>query len=873
MKKIICKFIKSFLLLLCLFSFTYVLPVKAETTTIEILQQPEDVSGALGMQAFFQVKAKGEGLTYSWRYNVYSGSYGGVDNSSYETIAGETTQTDSGSELKVMITKWYSKGTIWCHIKDASGNELDTQGCKITLKETGWDNIDNIQLSNPADEEDESGRYSRKIWNCVWFGTYPQTEIKGDALTSDIINANYDGNNDAVVNGIRYHKMEYSDAYFHFTSDDGVSHSYIWDGSGKDEVHYFIYEPIKWRVLKVEGNHCLLISDRILDEQRLSSVTDWLNGQENSVASEKNNYKYFNFIDTAFSTIEQNAIVKKDNKHEKVFLLNQYELASVDAFSDTYMGLWHGTLAKCNVTDYSAAKGVYVSNNSLGNEAYGTWWLGDEADSSDNTPYVNAFGQIASDPSNYRDNGIRPALYLDIQDTDIWQYAGTYISQDFEDNTSVPQNNEITCELKGGCDKKIQNIIVDTDVINKKYGDDDFVLSAKTDGPGKIKYMSNNASVAEITSDGMISIKNIGTADITIIASSTDEYKPAKKKISVCIEKAIPYLKEKQDTYYMSAGKGTEFINIKPDTNAEGDIYYKSSDENVVSTAYTGGGIRAVSEGTVTVKVYTEETEHFLAAETKVNVIVKRVNDALTIDSEFTANLTDKSIKIPFSKYSDGSCTMVVSDKEVAYLSSIRKLNNGRMEYTPWNYCATINFKKAGVVYLTITSAEDGLYNGVSKVVKLTILPKEKDVDTEDLDDESEDQETSYEILSQSKKTVAYSVIDKNAKKIIIPDSIEIDEELYKVTKIKASSFVGCKRLTSVTIGKNVKEIGRNAFKDCKNLKSITVKSKVLEKVGKNALKGTSSKLKITIPKKKQKVYKKLFLGRGNKKIKFKKVK
>lgn len=53
MKKIISRVIKSILILLCFFSFTDVLHVKAETATIEILQQPEDVSGALGMQAFF----------------------------------------------------------------------------------------------------------------------------------------------------------------------------------------------------------------------------------------------------------------------------------------------------------------------------------------------------------------------------------------------------------------------------------------------------------------------------------------------------------------------------------------------------------------------------------------------------------------------------------------------------------------------------------------------------------------------------------------------------------------------------------------------------------------------------------------------------
>ena len=199
---------------------------------IQIIQQPESVTGALGTQAHFQVKANGEGLTYEWRYNVYTGLYGGVDNSSYETIVGENNKIDMGSEIKMMITKWYSGGTIWCHLKDAYGNEIDTQGCQITMDENGWDNIENVQLSNPVDEVDDMENCACKIWNCVWYGTYPQTEVKGQALTDDIINADYDGNNDAVVNGIRYHKMEYEDAFFHYTAEEDSAHMYIWNGTG-----------------------------------------------------------------------------------------------------------------------------------------------------------------------------------------------------------------------------------------------------------------------------------------------------------------------------------------------------------------------------------------------------------------------------------------------------------------------------------------------------------------------------------------------------------------------------------------------------------------------------------------------------------------
>ena len=46
-------------------------------------------------------------------------------------------------------------------------------------------------------------------------------------------------------------------------------------------------------------------------------------------------------------------------------------------------------------------------------------------------------------------------------------------------------------------------------------------------------------------------------------------------------------------------------------------------------------------------------------------------------------------------------------------------------------------------------------------------------------------------------------------------------------------------------------------------LKTINVKSTVLKKIGKNALKGTSARLTVKVPKKKVKAYKKLFKKSG----------
>lgn len=120
-------------------------------------------------------------------------------------------------------------------------------------------------------------------------------------------------------------------------------------------------------------------------------------------------------------------------------------------------------------------------------------------------------------------------------------------------------------------------------------------------------------------------------------------------------------------------------------------------------------------------------------------------------------------------------------------------------------------------------------------------------------------------------QTVKVSSVDKKAKSVVIPATVDVAGKQYAVTEIPAKAFANSKNLKSVTIGKNVKSIGAKAFYKCPALKKITVKSTVLKKVGKAALKGINAKAKIKVPKKKLKAYKKLFKGKGQgKKVKIK---
>lgn len=113
--------------------------------------------------------------------------------------------------------------------------------------------------------------------------------------------------------------------------------------------------------------------------------------------------------------------------------------------------------------------------------------------------------------------------------------------------------------------------------------------------------------------------------------------------------------------------------------------------------------------------------------------------------------------------------------------------------------------------------------------------------------------------------TVTYAKSKKNVKKVSIPATITVKGIKYQVTAVSKDAFKNNKKVTQVTIDKNVKNIGKNAFYGCKNLKKVIIKTTKLTKktVGKNAFKGIHKKATIKVPKKKLDAYKKILKNAG----------
>lgn len=107
---------------------------------------------------------------------------------------------------------------------------------------------------------------------------------------------------------------------------------------------------------------------------------------------------------------------------------------------------------------------------------------------------------------------------------------------------------------------------------------------------------------------------------------------------------------------------------------------------------------------------------------------------------------------------------------------------------------------------------------------------------------------------------VTFAAPTKKTGNVVIPDNITVKGVQYKVTAIKANAFKNNKKVTSVTIGKNVLKIGNQAFSGCTKLSSVKGMKKV-SSIGTKAFYKCSKIKKIVIPSKVNKIGKSAFQG------------
>ena len=304
-------------------------------------------------------------------------------------------------------------------------------------------------IVNPVVTEDEEQPDGKTVsYSLIRFGSYPQSEVLPDDSSAS---------QNSIVDEELYELLENADWEDDEWEYQGARYLRV-SGSGEEEnVRYFAREPLLWRALEVRDGTVLLVSHAAVDcepfQEKLTDVSwdnctlrSYLNGYQAEMNASSIDYsaEKDNFLDMAFSSEEQAAIIESSVRNEenyyfgmdsgdpttdRVFILAESELFISES------SVIHGFSPRDEIpdrakqfepTDYAVWKGAW---NASDTHEYGNvFWI------TRTTGYTHA-NVVYVDESGYMynrgilvtcsDAAVIPALILDL-DSAEYEYAGIY---------------------------------------------------------------------------------------------------------------------------------------------------------------------------------------------------------------------------------------------------------------------------------------------------------------------------------------------------------------------------------------------------------------------------------------------------------------
>ncbi|MCI8992663.1 MAG: hypothetical protein HFG80_08105 [Eubacterium sp.] len=247
-------------------------------------------------------------------------------------------------------------------------------------------------------------------WSYIYFGSYPQTEVTGDELTSAITGAPYDSNGDAWVGGVKYRRLRKGDDNYKCF--------------GSSRYRYFKWEKIKWKVLQNNGDTLFIAADKGLackDYNEKYVPVTW----ENCTLREWLNNDFYG---EAFRSEEQDAIVRQtlanksnpefgvtggNNTTDDIFLLSMEEVTNPEyGFCEDYSTC--SASRQMQASDYTGAMGTFITSTGdyTGNS---WWWLRSPGHFKNFAAFASYDGSIdRTGIYNYDNNMCVPALHIDL---------------------------------------------------------------------------------------------------------------------------------------------------------------------------------------------------------------------------------------------------------------------------------------------------------------------------------------------------------------------------------------------------------------------------------------------------------------------------
>ncbi|MBQ4573300.1 MAG: hypothetical protein IJA80_08480 [Clostridia bacterium] len=306
-----------------------------------------------------------------------------------------------------------------------------------------------------------------EVGDIIEFGSYPQSEVTDESLlkelnsltlnwvsynyyvaensyTSNMIPSDYMKYADVTYNCIQYRAVkftQYRQSNTRFPSNESDNSYQDENGYYINNVYWFKYEPLEWRVLDPEKS--FVMCESIIDAQPFNNtayldITDGSYYLESTFENDTNSYatslmrSWLNndFYNTAFSSVEQAEIqystqdnscfdsnypeFDSDTTYDKVFLLS-YDEVTNSAYGFSLDASEYDSARAAQGTDYARVQGLYtITKDDYAHKGDSQWWLRspDRYSGRICTVFYGGYAE-GKTHSYYTYSGIRPAIYID----------------------------------------------------------------------------------------------------------------------------------------------------------------------------------------------------------------------------------------------------------------------------------------------------------------------------------------------------------------------------------------------------------------------------------------------------------------------------
>lgn len=261
-------------------------------------------------------------------------------------------------------------------------------------------------------------------------------------------------------------------------------------------------------------------------------------------------------------------------------------------------------------------------------------------------------------------------------------------------------------------DKTPQNITVEGVVTEKTYGDAGFKVTVTPDEASKLDnftFTSSNTDVAEIAADGTVTIKKVGTTDITVAEAGNEEYAPFERKWTLTVNKKAVTVTANN----ASKRKGTEDPELTYEVVGE----VTKGDIKVTLTRAEG---EEIGEYAITVS-YEDDANYEVTVKNAVFTIVDKTPQTITV-----ADIAAKT-------YGDASFELAVTPDSTSKLAAFTYRSDNEKVATV-NASGIVVIVGAGKANITVEEPGNEEYAAASVTKELVVAQKDITITAIDLE-------------------------------------------------------------------------------------------------------------------------------------------